>query len=113
MLWQANKLAAVKRGYSTRTHMVLPVAFCSPYVVCCLPFAIFAKTTEKILVKELPLWTLMYKDGLVSKLLLLQRSLCFRIDEHTHPERQHSKNAWYGGVTNYDRLRPKQLTAAW
>ena len=41
-----KQLAAVKRGYSTRTHMVLPVAFCSPHVVCCLPSAIFAKNTE-------------------------------------------------------------------
>ena len=44
-----KQLTAVKRGYSTRTHMVLPVG--SPHVVCCLPSAIFAKTTEKILVK--------------------------------------------------------------
>ena len=35
----------------------------------------------------------MYKDGL-SKLLLLQRFLCFRIDGHAHPERQHSRNVW-------------------
>ena len=52
------------------------------------------------------------KDGLVSKLLLLQRSLFFRIDGHAHPERQHSRNVWYGGVTNCDRFRHKQLAAA-
>ena len=54
----------------------------------------------------------MYKDGLVSKLLLLQMSLCFRIDGHGHPERQHSGTVRYGGVTNYDRHRHKQLAAA-
>ena len=55
----------------------------------------------------------MYKDGMVSKLLLLQRSLCFRIDGHAHPEQQHRRNVWYGGVTNYDRLRHKQLAAGY
>ena len=56
----------------------------------------------------------MYKDRLVSKLLLviLQRFLCFRIDGHANPERQHGRNVWYGGVTNYDRLRHKHLAAA-
>ena len=56
---QEKQLAAVKRAYRTRTHMVLPVAFGSPQVVCCLPYkyAIFAIITEKIVVKELPLWT--------------------------------------------------------
>ena len=54
----------------------------------------------------------MYKDGLASKLLLLQRSLCFRIDGHAYPERQHSRNVRYRGVTNYYRLRHKQLAAA-
>ena len=47
----------------------------------------------------------MCKDGLVSTLLLLQRSLFFRIDGHAHPEQQHSRNVRYGGVTNCDRLR--------
>ena len=85
--------------------MVLPAAFCSPHVDCCLTSAILAKTTEKIFVQVLPLWTSMYKDGLVSNLLLLQRSLCFRINGHAHRERQHSRIVWHGGVTNYDRLR--------
>ena len=49
---QKKQLAAVKRGYRTRTLMVLPVAFWYPHVVCCLPSAIFVKKTEKILVKE-------------------------------------------------------------
>ena len=38
-------------------------------------------------------------------------SLCFRIDGHAHPERQHSRYVWYGGVTNYDMLRHKQFAA--
>ena len=54
----------------------------------------------------------MYKDGLVSNFLLLQRSLFFRIDGHAHPERQHSRNVRHDEVTNYDRLRHKQLAAA-
>ena len=51
-------------------HMVLPIAFCSAHAVCCLSFAIFAKKKKK-LIKKLPLWTNLCKDGLVSKLLLL------------------------------------------
>ena len=47
-----KQLAAVKRGYSTRTHMVLPVAFYSPHVVCCLPSAIFAKKQKKCSLKN-------------------------------------------------------------
>ena len=39
--------------------------------------------------------------------------VCSRIDGHAHPERQHSRNAWCGGVTTYDRLRHKQLAAAY
>ena len=57
----------------------------------------------------------MYKDGLVSKSLDYYYNgpyVCFRIDGHGHPERQHSRNVRYGGVTNYDRLRHKQLAAA-
>ena len=95
-----------------QAHMILPVAFCSPHVVCCLSSAFFERKTEKKHVKKLPLWTQMDMDGLVSKLLLLQRTLYFRIDGHALPDRQHSRNVWYGWVTNYGRLRHKQLPAA-
>ena len=42
-----KKLADEKRGYSTRTHMVFPVAFCSPHVVCCLLSAVLAIKRKK------------------------------------------------------------------